>query len=267
MDSSHQKRILTGALLLLVPATGLYFGGWVLVAVLALFCGLALWEYLSLFWPQGRLGLKIQAVACAALLLAAFETQNPVWIALALLAGFWCAGFGFLFGYSRSPENADFRDAAVFLAGLVYLPVTFQFFLRLNSLETVLVILAAAVSDTAAFYAGTHLGKRKIWPQISPKKSWAGSVGSLIGCLALCLGLGQAFGQAPWWAFLILGAWLNVAAQMGDFFESALKRALDIKDSGKLLPGHGGLLDRIDSLLLIIPAYALARTLLPFFGQ
>lgn len=267
MDSSHQKRILTGILLLLVPAAGLYFGGWVLVGVLVVFCGLALWEYLSLFWPQGRLGLKVQAVACGGLLLAAFETQNPVWIALALLAAFWCAGFGFLFGYSRRPEDADFRDAAVFLAGLLYLPVTFQFFLRLSPLETVLVILAAAVSDTAAFYVGTHLGRRKIWPRVSPKKSWAGSAGSMAACVALCLGLGLPLGRAPWWAFLLLGLWLNLAAQMGDFFESALKRALDVKDSGKLLPGHGGILDRIDSLLLLIPAYALARTLLPFFGQ
>jgi len=267
MDSSHQKRILTGVLLLLVPTLGLYYGGWVLVTVLAVFCGLALWEYLSLFWPQGRLGLKVQGVICGALLLAAFHSGSANLVGLALLAGFWCAGMGFLFGYSRAPENTDFRDAAVFLAGLVYLPVTLQFFLHFSPLESILVILAAAVSDTAAFYAGTHFGKRRIWPSISPKKSWAGSVGSLLGCLALCLGLGLSLGRASWWAFALLGLALNGAAQMGDFFESALKRRLDIKDSGKILPGHGGLLDRVDSLLLLVPVYALARTLVPFFGD
>ena len=78
---------------------------------------------------------------------------------------------------------------------------------------------------------------------------------------------GLRLGQAPLWAWLVLGALLNISAQMGDFFESALKRSLAVKDSGALLPGHGGLLDRIDSLLLALPCYVLLRLALPFFPQ
>jgi phosphatidate cytidylyltransferase len=96
---------------------------------------------------------------------------------------------------------------------------------------------------------------------VSPKKTWAGSWGGLACCTAGCLGLGLLWGLASWPAYLLLGLALGVAAQAGDFFESALKRHLDVKDSGRLLPGHGGVLDRIDSLLLVVPAYAAARAL------
>ena len=109
-------------------------------------------------------------------------------------------------------------------------------------------------------------GKKKIWPRISPKKSWAGSLGGMGACVLTTLVFGLALGNgAPVWQWLVLGAGLNVAAQMGDFFESALKRSLDVKDSGSILPGHGGLLDRVDSLLLVIPTYGLVRMLHPFF--
>jgi phosphatidate cytidylyltransferase len=78
-------------------------------------------------------------------------------------------------------------------------------------------------------------------------------------------GFGMAFGIGAPWQWLLLGAALNVSAQMGDFFESALKRSLRIKDSSSILPGHGGLLDRIDSLLLVVPTYGLIRSVHAFF--
>lgn len=267
MDSTHRQRIVTAVLLLLLPAGGVYFGGWVLAAVLALFSGLGQWEFCSMFWPGRRAWLKALAVINGSLLLAAFQYQNPTLVALAALVGFWCAALSFLFAFGRNPEDTSFHDAGVFLISLAYIPLALHFFLFFKPAETVLVILAAAASDTAAFYAGTRLGKRRIWPTVSPKKSWAGSVGGMIGCVLLITGLGLALGRAPWWAFALLGVFLNLAAQMGDFFESALKRSLGIKDSGTLLPGHGGLLDRIDSLLLVVPAYALARAALPLFGD
>lgn len=267
MDPTHRQRIITAVLLLLLPAAGVYFGGWVLAGVLALFSGLGQWEFCSMFWPGHRAWLKALAVASGCLLLASFQNQNPALVALAALVGFWCAALSFLFTYGRDPEGTSFHDAGVFLVSLAYIPLALQFFLFFSPAEVALVILAAAASDTAAFYAGTRLGKRRIWPTVSPKKSWAGSVGGMIGCVLVVAGLGLALGRASWWAFALLGVLLNLAAQMGDFFESALKRSLGIKDSGTLLPGHGGLLDRIDSLLLVVPAYALARAVLPFFGD
>lgn len=272
--STHVKRILTAGVALVLPVLVVFYdgaqrlaGGWLIFALLAVVCGLGLWEFYAMFWPgPARRGLKVAGVALGALLLAAFRAGNVRLAALVLLAAFWVACLRFLFGYSRDPDTASFPEGLVFLAGLLYLPCAMQFFLVFSPSEMILVLLAAAVSDTAAYYAGTLWGTTRIWPRISPKKSWAGSIGGLIACVAATLALGLACGQSAWWLWLLLGVLLNVAAQMGDFFESALKRTLGLKDSGTLLPGHGGLLDRIDSLLLVVPVYGLARELQPFFG-
>jgi hypothetical protein len=98
------------------------------------------------------------------------------------------------------------------------------------------------------------VGGPKIWPSISPKKTWAGSLGGLATCIVVCVGIGLLLGSADILSFALLGTGLNVAAQLGDFFESALKRWRGVKDSGRVLPGHGGILDRIDSLLFVLPA-------------
>lgn len=265
-NSTHRKRIATSIVLAGIPALGLAFQGWVLFVVLAFFSALTLWEFYSMFSPPRGMGLfKCLGAGFTFLLMGAFSTGNMVWPALVMIAAFWTAALTFLFRYS-SKDTATFSQSAIFLAGLAYIPLNFHFFLNFNRLEILLVLLAAVVSDTAAFYAGTLFGKTKIWPQISPKKSWIGSMGGFAACVAAITALGMSFGSAPVWQWLILGAALNIAAQFGDFFESALKRTLGVKDSGSLLPGHGGFLDRVDSLLLVVPVYGFAKLLHPFFG-
>ena len=262
----HKKRIATSAALALIPILALIFQGWVLFTVLALFSVFTLWEFYDLFpSPKGMKTLKGLGTAFCFLLLGAYTTGKPEYPAVIFLTAFWASALVFLLRYSRD-LTASFKHTMIFLAGLFYVPLNFHFLLDFNRYECILVILAAAVSDTAAFYAGTMWGKKKIWPRISPKKSWAGSLGGMGACVLTTLVFGLALGNgAPVWQWLVLGAGLNVAAQMGDFFESALKRSLDVKDSGSILPGHGGLLDRVDSLLLVIPTYGLVRMLHPFF--
>lgn len=264
---ANQKRIITGVALALVPLLAIAFQGWVLFTILAAFCVLAQWEFYGLFAPKPPMNeFKCGAAVFTFLLLGAFMTGSTVWPVLTFLAAFWFSSMGFLFRYSAKPEETDYRNALIFLAGLIYIPLNFHFFMHFNRPELFLVLLAATVTDTAAFYVGTALGKKKIWPTVSPKKSWAGSFGGLGACVLMTLGMGLAFGSAPLWAWVVLGVTLNIAAQMGDFFESALKRTLDVKDSSHMLPGHGGLLDRVDSLLLVVPTYALLRAIHPFFG-
>ncbi|MGE4192554.1 MAG: phosphatidate cytidylyltransferase [Pseudodesulfovibrio sp.] len=265
--SPHKQRIATSIGLAVLPALALIFQGWVLFAVLALFSVLTLWEFYSMFRPvQSMAAFKALGAVFTLLLMAAYTTGDSRCPAMAMAAAFWAAGMVFLVRYNKD-VTASYRHAAIFLAGLFYIPLNFHFLLYFDRLEILLVIGAAAVSDTAAFYAGTLLGKRKIWPRISPKKSWAGSIGGLTACMGAALAYGMAFGLegTAWWKWLFLGAALNIAAQFGDFFESALKRSLDIKDSGVILPGHGGLLDRVDSLLLVIPCYGLISLFHPFF--
>jgi len=115
-------------------------------------------------------------------------------------------------------------------------------------------------------YAGRAFGKRKLAPNLSPNKTWAGAIGSVVGAvavagilLALSFYLAQwnsvklSYADESWWYWLVLAVVVNVAAQVGDLAESALKRSAGVKDSGTLLPGHGGILDRIDALLIAAP--------------
>lgn len=129
--------------------------------------------------------------------------------------------------------------------------------------------------DIAALYVGKRFGRRKLAPTLSPNKTWEGAIASVGGSVLFGMGLillGDWFSAHqspftrlhtswPWWAFLLLAILLNVAAQLGDLVESAIKRGVGVKDSGTLLPGHGGVLDRIDALLLAAPVLWLVLVL------
>lgn len=141
---------------------------------------------------------------------------------------------------------------------VIVLAGTSLVWLRLESLWPVLFVVAVVVaSDSTAYLTGRLIGGPKLAPRISPGKTWSGSLGGLVGavlcgCLVAALsGQGGVVTAAFW------GAALGVVAQAGDLAESAMKRALGVKDSGTLLPGHGGLLDRFDGLVVAAPAAAL----------
>ncbi len=115
--------------------------------------------------------------------------------------------------------------------------------------------------DTAAIFVGRAFGKHKLAPEISPKKTWEGAAGNFIACVAAALVLGAIF-HYPAVAMVLLGLNCGILGQAGDLFESWLKRKADMKDSGTILPGHGGILDRIDSLMATAP---LSLLILQFF--
>ena len=117
-----------------------------------------------------------------------------------------------------------------------------------------LVILATWISDTAAYLIGGTWGKRKFAPKISPNKTVEGAAGGLIVSICVCALTFQISGLGTWWLGSIFGGVLGLAGQVGDLAESFLKRQAGVKDSGTLLPGHGGILDRIDALLFTFPA-------------
>jgi phosphatidate cytidylyltransferase len=105
--------------------------------------------------------------------------------------------------------------------------------------------------DTMAYFGGRFLGKHKLWERISPKKTWEGAATGAVFCIGLSIGL-----ECWWpmsWSWLVVGLITSVVSQLGDLVESMYKRSLQIKDSGGILPGHGGLLDRFDGLLITIP--------------
>jgi phosphatidate cytidylyltransferase len=112
----------------------------------------------------------------------------------------------------------------------------------------IFVLLVVWATDTGGYFAGRGIGGPKLWPRVSPNKTWAGAVGGFAGSLAVAGGFaGLGIGRAL--PLLFLGAVLSVAGQLGDLFESAVKRRFGVKDSSHLIPGHGGLMDRLDGLV------------------
>ncbi len=269
--SSHAKRWLTSLALLPLLAMILVLGGWWLFAAATVVSCVGQVEFYNMIWPGLKPGRKAVGLALGVLLLFFAALGHPLWGVAALMAGFWALQLRYLFRYAAAPHLADYNDTMLLFCGVFYVPAMLSLILFLAPLEVLLVLLATFASDTGAYYAGRFFGKGKVWPDISPKKTWAGSWGGMGLCVLVALVFGLFWQNASWqnapWqnaslgVWLLLGVLLNLGAQFGDFFESALKRNLDVKDSGGFLPGHGGMLDRIDGLLLALPVYTLCRSL------
>lgn len=155
------------------------------------------------------------------------------------------------------------RDIALSALSIVYIavPLAVAVFFRLFFGEwyMLLVFVMIWLNDTGAFLVGSRFGKHRLFERLSPKKSWEGFWGGFAFCLIsgwlAWMLFPQAFG-GKCWEYLVLGAIVSVFSTWGDLFESMIKRAVGVKDSGNILPGHGGMLDRIDSLLFVAPAAA-----------
>jgi phosphatidate cytidylyltransferase len=203
------------------------------------------------------------------------DAQLPVLSALTLTLFAW-NGF-------RSPLVQVLPDTAQGIFGLIWIayPLTLIPLLWKQENGTTLVLFLMVcvwAGDIAALYIGRAFGKHKLSPRLSPGKTWEGSIASIIGSL-IAAGIVIAIADAlaargstflhisePVWQTLVLAAILNIAAQLGDLLESAIKRGAGVKDSGTMLPGHGGILDRIDALLLAAPVLWFALLLKDAFG-
>ena len=163
----------------------------------------------------------------------------------------------------RRPTNGFLADTAVTALMVAYLPLLASFVIAMlvspHPVAQFVVFLACiAINDTGAYVMGSLLGKHKMTPHISPAKTWEGFAGGIVwagvaGALLVLLVLGQ-----PWWNGAVFGLVMGVCATLGDLVESAIKRDVGVKDMGKLLPGHGGAMDRVDSILFCAPiAWAL----------
>jgi phosphatidate cytidylyltransferase len=174
----------------------------------------------------------------------------------------------FLFRFRDIPSVAGRITGTI--AGIVYCGFLATYLAKLKLLDpnhggdTVLIVLLIAwLADTGGYFAGRFLGKAKLYEAVSPKKTWAGAWGGLAGSLAGVVVLKLAFATwLDWIDVVLLAVPGSILGQMGDLAESLIKRSVGVKDSGALLPGHGGMLDRIDAVLFIAPyvyVYLLGR--------
>lgn len=267
------KRIFTAVLLIpLVLALVLWGPVWLQMLAACMVAELALHEYLAMAYAAGARSPKWLVQGCCAILFAV-AYWAPAFL-LATLGTFALVLLGV--GSLLSPLDRVLTDTANGFFGLIY--VAFPLVLaplivtQENGPSQLLFLLVVVwAGDITALYVGRLLGRTPMAPVLSPKKTWEGAAGSLLGSVLAGFGLVVGGSQLyrhgivvvlfaqPWWYWLGMAVLLNVAAQIGDLLESAIKRGAGLKDSGSLLPGHGGMLDRIDALLLALPVlwYAL----------
>ncbi|MDD6181626.1 MAG: phosphatidate cytidylyltransferase [Desulfovibrionaceae bacterium] len=259
------RRICTGVALAVPLLAALYLEGWYLFSVILLAAALGLWEFYSLFWgKRDRIASRLLAIGLGWGMLYFTWIHRPQDALVFLGAGFIMASLNFLFRWDVR-EHESFMPGGIFLAGLAYVPLLLLPATYLGASKLLFVLACVVASDTTAYFVGTRCGRHKLWPRVSPNKSAEGAAGSLAGCVLASMILGCSLGVASWWAFALLGIVINVFAQLGDLFESALKRAVGVKDSSNLLPGHGGILDRADSVLFAMPVFAVVDQWFVFF--
>lgn len=260
------RRSITGVILITILIAALYFRGYFLLILILLASAIGLWEFYSLFWgPSLRIPTRLCAIVLGSLMLILTWRNRPQDALVCLGAGFVLAALSFLFRWDVIEEENAFAASGIFMTGLAYIPLLLLPATYLSTVKLAFVLAAVAVSDTSAYFIGTRFGHHKLWPRVSPNKSSEGAIGSLVGCVLFCTIYGAIFGQASWLAFSLLGIAVNAFAQLGDLFESALKRSVNVKDSGKILPGHGGVLDRADSFLFAMPMVAVVDQWYSFF--
>ena len=233
-----------------------YAGGWLWTAlVISAAVGLYL-EWLGIVGSARQTSVTASGVA-ALVLSGVFLTAG--WIDASLLASVLGLGLVAWLSPARRHWNAaGFCYAGAASIASVILPrdQTFGFS------ALMLVLLVVWATDSAGYFAGRGFGGPKLWPRVSPKKTWAGAVGGFAASLFVAAGF-AAFGLARPGPALLLAAVLSVASQLGDLFESAVKRRFGVKDSSHIIPGHGGLLDRLDGF---VAAVVLAAVLGLFRG-
>lgn len=227
------------------------------------------WEWTGLMRWQGQPGRRIAYLALTALLLAAawFAPQRARWLPLLLLASsVWWALVPLVFrGF---PENLQRRPPGAVAMGFLGLLQIVSALMALATLHAMAdgvykllyLLFLVFAADTGAYLAGRNFGRRKLAPNISPGKTIEGAAGGLLLCAAWALSGGlYAFSPSGTGIFWLLGLSLLVAvfSIIGDLEESMFKRMVGIKDSGTLLPGHGGILDRVDSILAAAPVMVL----------
>ncbi|MBP1588398.1 MAG: phosphatidate cytidylyltransferase [Clostridia bacterium] len=262
------KRIITGVIAGGISFAAIYFGGYFFGALITFIAAVALFEYFRAFKNAGR---TIDYVPGAVMLLVlplmmvstskvpgmlTFGALEFNFFYVAVLAAMLSVMANFVFRYGKFKID----DTAVSILGAVYIPFMLIFAYCLREMphggHLLLISLIGPVSsDTAAFAVGSLIGKHKLCPELSPKKSVEGMIAGFAGSvLGLCfygfmlIVLKIDIGL-PFFFYPILGIVLSGAGQVGDLFASGIKRSCGIKDFGKILPGHGGVMDRIDSYI------------------
>jgi phosphatidate cytidylyltransferase len=274
-----KQRIITAVVLLAVLAGALLAASpWPLVLLLTVAAACLLWEWLRLSWPGAGsragmvLGVLLAAALCAvarqwlggapAAWALALQHASNRWLA-PLVSAAWVLGATAMVLRGDVAARGGRACLSVFglLAVIAVWSALVQMFLAHGAWFLVSLLALIWCADIAAYFAGRAWGRRKLAPKVSPGKTWAGAIAGVAVATAWVMASAWwpgSFGAAllqrmPWWAAVAAAAALAALSIVGDLFESLLKRRAGLKDSSGLLPGHGGVYDRIDALLPVAP--------------
>ncbi|MBV0911982.1 phosphatidate cytidylyltransferase [Anianabacter salinae] len=243
-------RLATSAVLMLVGVSAIWAGGYWFILLACVVSGVMVWELVRMVSPSNPdKAVRIGIGTGLAVLLA---VHAPVAIALLIILGttIWTG--------LRMPERR--RVYAAYALGIMVASWGLPLFRDSNGSTWLFwLVIVVAATDVFGYFGGRMIGGRKFWPAISPKKTWAGVLAGWVAAAlvgAAFLGVTQAQGELILFSILV-----SFASQLGDIAESAVKRAMKVKDSSRLLPGHGGLWDRFDgllggSLIMLLLSYA-----------
>ncbi|MDP5170110.1 MAG: phosphatidate cytidylyltransferase [Bacteroidia bacterium] len=266
MNKNLITRILTGLVAGSVSITALVispYGVWIFCALISM---LGLWEMMKTSGVESSF-LKVTAMIMAGIpwvvnvWLLANPNSGSVKMNTYVTIGLLILPVSALVALYLKDIKEPIRQLSVIVLAFVYVYLPFQLFYEISVPESASdflwqyplgIMLLIWTLDSMAYFVGRFLGKNLLFPRISPKKTWEGSLGGAAFCLAL------GYGFTIWmddvsWNWMIVAGLIAVLGQLGDLVESMFKRSLNLKDSGNILPGHGGILDRFDGFFLVLP--------------
>jgi phosphatidate cytidylyltransferase len=249
------QRTLTGALFLVVMIGGIVWNYWSFCALFFIISILGLNEFYGLIKqanvsPQKWTGM---ALGVFIFLMTVFESNLGEYLVLTLTMPFVAAVF---FAELYRNQQTPFQNIGMTILGVIYVVLPFALWVRFSSVYgySSHIVLGFFImlwtNDTGAYLSGMAIGKHKLWERISPKKTWEGFFGGLVLSMVAGYILSHFYNDISTVLWIVLGFTIGVFGTLGDLVKSMLKRSINVKDSGNILPGHGGILDRFDGVLL-----------------
>lgn len=266
LPSNLLLRVLSALALIPVVLGAVWVGEWAFFLLVALICGLGMAEWLSLTAPKSQRRVRFVLGLALFLILLASALKGGAQAVFLLALAVLLAGFSL----ARSGDKLRGTGLVWAVAGLPYLALSGLAMLTLRHVPeqglglTLYLLLVVWGTDTGAYITGRLIGGPKLLPSISPKKTWAGLIGGMAFAALMGYGVAHWFEDPRGVAAACVAVLLAVVAQAGDFLESWVKRLAGAKDSGTLIPGHGGVLDRVDGL---IAAALVLAALVKIFGE
>jgi phosphatidate cytidylyltransferase len=270
-------RILTACVLIPVVVALVWWGPPLLLAAVAAIAALlAMFEFFNLGDRVGLRAFRIWTMLCAAGLFYAQYSEGTIethsfghGLSIVQVRAIGAVSIQavllvFIFGSAaivlamRRPLHESLPAVSISSAGLLFIAFPFSYLVRLDEMSStgraliLFTLVLIWAGDTLAYFTGKSIGRIPMAPALSPKKTWEGAAANVIGSMIVAIGFSYWL-QIDVWTLIAIAVAANIAGQAGDLLESAYKRSANVKDSGGLLPGHGGMLDRIDSLILASP--------------